>query len=361
MKKLNVGILGATGAVGQNFIRLLDGHPWFTVNFLAASPRSAGQSYEKAVAGRWVMETEIPQNVRQLQVNTADDIENAKDNCDLLFSAVNLDKATVRKLENRYAENDIPVVSANSAHRWTDDVPMIIPEVNPQHVEIIKTQRANRGWKKGFISVKPNCSLQSYMTPVFALIQAGYPIESLVITTMQAISGAGYPGVSAMDMIDNIVPLIKGEDEKTEREPKKILGTIQGNKIINDDSIKISAQCNRVPVIDGHTASVSVKFRDKKPTMDEIIHIWETFSAEPQALELPFAPKRPIIYRYEADRPQPRRDRNAEKAMAVSTGRLRECPVMDYRFVALSHNTVRGAAGGAILGAELLFKKGYLK
>lgn len=360
MSEIRVGVIGATGMVGQNYIRLLQNHPWFQVSYVAASPRSAGKTYTEAVAGRWHMDEDIPEEIKNLIVGDASDVDAAKTNCELVFSAVELDKQAVRALEERYAGNDIPVVSNNSAHRWTDDVPMLIPEVNPGHVDIIPIQRKNRGWTKGFIAVKPNCSLQSYMAPVYALIAAGYPVESLVITTLQAVSGAGYPGPGSIDMIDNIIPFIKGEDEKSEQEPLKILGKIEQGKFVQDSSITISAQCNRVPVIDGHTASVSLKFKAQKPSSSEILEIWRTFTAEPQELQLPFAPIPAIIYRDEPDRPQPRKDRNAGNGMAVTVGRLRECPVMDYRFVALSHNTVRGAAGGAILGAELIKAKGYL-
>ncbi len=360
MEKVNVGVIGATGMVGQNYIRLLKNHPWFQVTYVAASPRSAGKTYVEAVAGRWLMDEEIPQHIEHLVVGDANNVEEAKTNCEFVFSAVELDKQAILDLEERYAGNDIPVVSNNSAHRWTPDVPMLIPEVNPGHVEIIPLQRKNRGWNKGFIAVKPNCSLQSYLTPAYALMAAGYPVDRIIITTLQAVSGAGYPGPASIDMIDNIVPFIKGEEEKTEREPLKILGRIEDGKIVDDDSLKISAHCNRVPVIDGHTACVSLKFKANKPSIEEILSIWNAFKAEPQELNLPFAPERPLLYREELDRPQPRKDRNTDKGMAVTVGRLRECPVMDYRFVALSHNTIRGAAGGAILSAELIKAKGYL-
>lgn len=360
MREIRVGVLGATGMVGQNFIRLLHNHPWFNVSYVAASPRSAGKTYVDAVAGRWHMDQEIPENVKQLIVKDASNVDDAKPHCDLIFSAVDLNKQAIRELESAYAASGFPVVSNNSAHRWTEDVPMLIPEVNPGHVEIIPHQRAHYGWTKGLLAVKPNCSLQSYMTPVYALIEAGYPVESLVITTLQAVSGAGYPGVSSWDMIDNIVPYIGGEDEKSEQEPLKILGNIQEGKIVSTNSLKISAQCNRVPVLDGHTASVSLKFKDAKPSKEQVIEIWRSFTAEPQKLELPSAPNPALIYRNEPNRPQPRKDRDAGNGMAITIGRLRECPVQDYRFIALSHNTIRGAAGGAILGAELIMAKGYL-
>ncbi|MCP4540065.1 MAG: aspartate-semialdehyde dehydrogenase [Chloroflexi bacterium] len=360
MEKTRVGVIGATGMVGQNYLRLLRDHPWFQVTHVAASPRSKGKKYSQAVAGRWLMDEEIPEAVADLIVGNASNVEEAKAKCDLVFSAVGMDKQAVRELEVKYADNGIPVVSNNSAHRSTKDVPMFIPEINPGHTDIIPFQRENHGWDKGLIAVKPNCSLQSYLTPVYALMEAGYPVESLIVATLQGVSGGGYPGPASIDMIDNVVPFIPSEEEKTEQEPLKILATIENGEFVYGDSIHISAHCNRVPVIDGHTACVSLKFASDKPTLDEIIAIWEGFSAEPQELGLPSAPQLPIIYRREKDRPQPRKDRDAGNGMAVTVGRLRECPVMDYRFVALSHNTVRGAAGGAILSAELLKDKGYL-
>jgi len=358
--KIRVGVIGATGMVGQNYIRLLDGHPWFEVTYVAASSRSAGKTYAEAVAGRWLMDAEIPAGVAGLVVGDAGDVETAREACDLVFSAVEMDKEAVRELEARYAANGLAVVSNNSAHRWTEDVPMLIPEVNPHHADIIPIQRRNRGWDRGLIAVKPNCSLQSYLPPVYALIKAGYEVESMVVTTMQAVSGAGYPGPASIDMIDNIIPYIPGEEEKSEREPLKILGSIRDGKIVPDDSLKISAHCNRVPAIDGHMACVSLKFGSRKPALDEIVRTWREFKAEPQDLGLPFAPQPVLIYRDEVNRPQTRKDRDAGRGMAITIGRLRECPVLDVRFVALSHNTVRGAAGGAILSAELLKAKGYL-
>jgi aspartate-semialdehyde dehydrogenase len=360
MEKMSVGVIGATGMVGQNYLRLLKDHPWFEVTYVAASPRSAGKTYTEAVAGRWVMDEDIPAGLAGLIVADAGDVAAAKGKCELVFSAVDMDKQAVRELEETYAANDIPVVSNNSAHRWTADVPMFIPEINSHHADIIPFQRQNRGWKKGLIAVKPNCSLQSYLPAVYPLMAAGYAVETIVVTTLQGVSGAGYPGPASIDMIDNIVPFIGDEEEKTEQEPRKILGTIAGGKFVKDDSIAIAAHCNRVAVVDGHTACVSLKFKAEKPSLDEIIAIWRAFEAEPQRLGLPFAPNPVIIYREEQDRPQPRKDRDAGRAMAIVVGRLRECPVFDIRFVALSHNTVRGAAGGAILSAELLKAKGYL-
>jgi aspartate-semialdehyde dehydrogenase len=359
-RRYKVGILGATGMVGQNYVRLLDNHPWFDVTYVAASPRSAGQSYSDAVAGRWQMVTDIPGGVPDLMVQDANLVEEAVGNCDFVFSALEMEKATVQALEESYAAAGIPVVSNASAHRWTNDVPMILPEVNADHLDMLSIQKERRGWDKGFIVVKPNCSVQSYLTPVHALREAGYPVKRMILTTMQAVSGAGYPGVPSLDMIDNIVPYIGGEEEKSEREPQKILGDIVDGAFVLDESLEIAAHCNRVPVIDGHTACVSLEFADKKPSLDEIRSIWAAFSGVPQALELPFAPKQPIHYREEDNRPQPRKDRDSERGMAVTVGRLRECPVFDVRFVGLSHNTVRGAAGGGILNAELLAAKGLL-
>jgi len=356
MNKLRVGVLGATGMVGQKYIALLEKHPWFDVSYLAASERSAGKSYKEAVANRWHMDKDIPANVRDLMVENARDIKKGED-CDFVFSA--LDSKTAKELEEKYAEVGIPVVSNASAHRHTDDVPMIIPEINPDHADIIPIQQKNRGWEKGFIVVKPNCSVQSYMAPLHALLQEGYNVEELIITTLQAVSGAGHPGVSSWDVIDNMIPYISGEEKKSELEPLKIWGKIGDGKFEYAEKPKVSAHCNRIAVLDGHTACVSVKF-DKKPEKDEIIRIWRAFTAEPQRLRLPTAPEKPIIYRDEPNRPQPRLDRDVDKGMAVTCGRLRECNVFDWRFVGLSHNTVRGAAGGGILNAELLKAKGYL-
>ena len=356
------GVLGATGMVGQNYIRLLENHPWFEVTYVAASPRSAGKKYLEAVKGRWHMNTAIPSNVSDLLVEDANIVEKAIGKCSFVFSALELDKELTRALEFAYAKADIPVVSNCSAHRFTEDVPMVVPEINHSHLDIIPIQKKNHGFSKGFVLAKPNCSLQSYLTPLFALEQKGYKISRVILTTMQAVSGAGYPGVASLDMVDNIVPFISGEEEKSEKEPLKILGSIKDEKFVSVDGIKFSAHCNRVPVVDGHTACVSIEFADKnkKPSKEEILKIWKEFKSLPQELNLPFAPKQPIIYNEEDNRPQPRKDRDLDKAMAVVVGRLRECNVFDYRFVGLSHNTVRGAAGGGILNAELLKAKGYL-
>jgi len=362
MKKINVGILGATGMVGQNYIRLLENHPYFNVTYLAASSNSAGVSYETALKGRWQMNTPIPKNIKNIIVEDVVNIEKAKKKCSFVFSAFEIsDKEMIKEIENKYAEAGLPVVSNASAHRHTPDVPMLIPEINEDHLDIIKTQQKNHNWQKGFVLTKPNCSLQSYLTPIYALNKAGFPIKKIFITTLQAVSGAGYPGVPSLDMIDNIVPFIGGEEEKTENEPLKILGKIVNGKIIDTKDIQISAHCTRVPVTNGHTACVNILFKDKKPTKEEIINIWKNFKSTPQELKLPFAPVNPIIYREEDNRPQPKKDRDIDKGMAVTVGRLRKCNIFDYKFVALSHNTVRGASGGGILNAELLVKKGYIK
>lgn len=359
MNKIKVGILGATGMVGQQYIKLLENHPWFEVSFVAASPNSAGKKYSEAVAGKWQMTVDIPKSVRDLVVEDASNVTAAVGKCRFVFSALEMDKDAIKKLENDYASHDIAVVSNASAHRWTEDVPMLIPEINHDHIKIIETQKKNHGWKKGFVAVKPNCSLQSYLTPIYALEKAGFKVKRMILVTLQAVSGAGYPGVASLDMIDNILPFIGGEEEKSEKEPLKILGRIENGKIVNAEGLKISAHCTRVPVVDGHTACVHVEFADKKPTKEEILKIWGEFKSVPQELNLPFAPVQPIIYREEDNRPQPRKDRDTDKGMAVTIGRLRPCTVFDWRFVGLSHNTVRGAAGGGILNAELLKAKGY--
>lgn len=362
MKKFKVGILGGTGMVGQNYIKLLENHPWFKVTYVAASSNSAGIKYAEAVKGRWQMTTPIPKDVAGLMVEEVEDIKKIKNKCDFVFSAFEIsDKNKVKEIEEKYAEAGIPVVSNASANRWTEDVPMLIPEINDSHTDIIKTQQKNHKWSKGFIAVKPNCSLQSYLTPIYALNKAGFHIKKIFITTLQAVSGAGYPGVPSLDMIDNVVPFIGGEEEKTEQEPLKILGEIKNGKFVNKTDLKISATCTRVPVSDGHLACVSIEFKDKKPTKEEVIKIWKNFKSIPQKLDLPSAPIEPIIYNEEENRPQPKKDRDNDKAMAVTVGRLRDCKIFDYKFVALSHNTVRGAAGGGILNAELLVKKGFIK
>ena len=328
-------------------------------------PRSAGKKYAEAVAGRWQLADDYAPHVGELTVENANDIERAaaahkKGKCAFVFSALEMGKDETRALEEAYAAAGIPVISNASAHRWTPDVPILIPEVNPHHVEVIEAQREARGWDRGFIVVKPNCSIQSYMIPLHALVQAGYLVKRLIVTTMQAVSGAGYPGVPSLDIIDNIVPYIGGEEEKSEKEPLKVFGTVMNGKVENAIMPKISACCNRVPVIDGHTACINLQFGSKKPSIDEIKEIWTSFKGLPQERAFPTAPKQPIIYRTEDNRPQPRKDRDIDKAMSVVIGRLRPCNLFDVRFTALSHNTVRGAAGGGVLNAELLKFRGYI-
>lgn len=362
MEKLNIGILGATGIVGQNYIQLLQDHPWFQIIDIAASPRSAGKTYFEAVKQKWQMSIPIPEELKNLIVRDVQDFNSIPDDISFVFSAITMPtKDQVKEVELKYAKKGIPVISNNSAHRWTPDIPMIIGEVNHEHVNVIPIQQKNREFRNGFIVVKPNCTLQSYLTPIFALEKAGYKVEKIILTTLGAVSGAGYPGVASLDIIDNIIPYIgSGEEEKTETEPLKILGIVGDKGIINNDSIRISATCTRVPVVDGHTACVTIKFKDNVPSKDEIIKIWAEFKSLPQELDLPFAPKQPIIYLENNDRPQPRKDRNNDKGMAVTVGRLRKDSIFDYKFVALSHNTIRGAAGGAILNAELLKSHGYI-
>ncbi|MBN1801926.1 MAG: aspartate-semialdehyde dehydrogenase [Candidatus Lokiarchaeota archaeon] len=362
MEKTKIGILGATGVVGQNYIKLLLDHPWFEIIDVAASPRSAGKTYLEAVKDKWQMLVPIPENLKGLIVRDVQDFNSLSKDVSFVFSAMDLPKKEeTREVEFKYAQKGIPVISNSSANRWTPDVPMLIGEINYEHVNVIPIQKKNRGFTDGFVAVKPNCSLQSYLTAIYALEKAGFKVKKLIITTLQAVSGAGYPGVPSLDMIDNIVPYIGGEEEKTEQEPMKILGTIGDSGIINDESIKISANCTRVPVTDGHTACVNVKFKDKIPSSEEIIRIWKEFRSVPQELDLPFAPKQPIIYLDNDNRPQPKKDRNNDKGMAVTVGRLRKDTVFDYKFIAMSHNTIRGAAGGGILNAELLKAKGFIK
>jgi aspartate-semialdehyde dehydrogenase len=355
-KKMRAGILGATGMVGQQYLTLLEGHPWFEVTHLVASPQSAGKKYAEAVRGRWHMQKDLAKDKGELMVYSVDNLDAAKANCDFVFSA--LDSPIAKEWEEQYAAAGIPVVSNASTHRYDPDVPMLVPEVNADHLAIIPIQQKLHGWTKGFIAVKPNCSIQSYTTPLYAL-HLKFKLKSVMVTTLQAVSGAGHPGVASFDIIDNVIPYIGGEEHKSEVEPQKVLGSIQGDSIVPDTSFTISAHCNRVPVIDGHLACVSFAC-ETKPSREDILAAWSAFSGPPQDLELPFAPKRAIIYREEDNRPQPRLDRDTDKAMAVTLGRLREDPVMQWKFVGLSHNTVRGAAGGGILIAELLKAKKYL-
>lgn len=361
MEKIKVGILGATGMVGQTYITLLCDHPWFEIAYLAASPRSAGMLYEEAVRGRWHQQMPIPNEIKSLKVYDAGNVEDAVGKCSVMFSSIDLDKKAVSELEEKYAEMGFAVLSVNSAHRFTEDIPMVIPEINPEHLEIINVQKMKRGWSKGFIVAKSNCSIQSYVTPMYALKKAGYIIDKATVTTLQALSGSGYPGPSAFDVLDNVIPYISGEEEKSEKEPLKIFGDIVNDAIISSELPVISAHCNRVPVIHGHTACVSISFKGEVPSENEIINIWENFKSIPQELNLPSAPEKPIIYTDLPDRPQPRFDRDLDKSMAVSVGRIRKCKLFNYRFVGLHHNTIRGAAGGSVLTAELLMAKGYFK
>ena len=360
MDKMKVGVLGATGMVGQNFLRLLANHPWFEVVYLAASPNSAGKKYADAVVGRWHMKEDMTDAVKNIVVEDASNVDKAIGKCSLVFSAVEMDKQAILAIEMEYAKKGFAVVSNNSAHRNTEDVPVMIPEINHDHLDIIPAQQKHYGWGKGLLAVKPNCSIQSYMIPLFALMKAGYAIDKMIVTTLQALSGAGYPGPAAIDLVDNTLPYISGEEEKSEVEPRKIFGKIQNGKFVLNESMRISAHCNRVAVTDGHTACCSIQFAGKKPSAEEIIHIWRGFRALPQELKLPSAPDPVMIYRDEIDRPQAQKDRDAGNGMAITVGRLRKCNVFDYRFIGLHHNTVRGAAGGAILTAELLKAKGWV-
>ena len=357
MKKFNVGVIGATGMVGQRFMLLLAEHPWFDVKVLAASARSAGKTYEEAVGNKWAFDCPIPERYLGMKVLDAEkDMEAIGSQVDFVFCAVSLDKAATRALEEKYAKAEIPVVSNNSAHRFTADVPMIIPEVNPEHLEVIPSQRARLGTKRGFIAVKSNCSLQSYVPLLHPLRSFG--IKEVAVCTYQAISGAGKTFTTMPEILDNVIPYIGGEEEKSEKEPMKIWGKVEGGEIVSASGPAITAQCLRVPVSDGHTAAVFVRF-DKKPTKEEILSAWASFSGEPQALKLPSAPEQFLQYMEEDNRPQAKLDRMAGGGMSVTVGRLREDHVYDYKFVGLSHNTLRGAAGGAVLLAELLAAKGY--
>lgn len=354
MKKLKVGIIGATGMVGQRFISLLENHPYFEVASLAASPSSAGKKYRDAVKMQF---SPIPQKFADIVVSdAAADMQKIVQSVDFCFCAANAEKEEIAALEQLYAKHECPIISNNSAHRETPDVPMVIPEVNPEHVAVIGAQKKRLGTKRGFIAVKSNCSLQSYVPLLHPLKEFG--IRSVAVTTYQAISGAGKTKETMPEIDDNIIPYISGEEQKSEKEPLKIWGTVENGVIVNASSPKISAQCVRVPVSDGHTAACFVSF-ENKPTREQILEAWKNFSGEPQKLQLPSAPKQFIHYFDEDDRPQPKKDANLENGMAVAAGRLREDGVFDYKFIGLSHNTIRGAAGGAILLAELLATKGY--
>jgi aspartate-semialdehyde dehydrogenase len=357
MEKLNVAVLGATGMVGQRFIDLLRNHPWFEVTAVAASPRSAGKTYEEAVTGRWKMESDIPDSVRNLVLKNVNEVDEVSKDVDFVFSAVDMTKDEIRAIEDAYAMTETPVVSNNSAHRWTPDVPMVVPEINPQHIEIIEYQRNRLGTKKGFVAVKPNCSIQSY-APALAAWREFKP-KTVVVTTYQAISGAGKTFKDWPEMEGNIIPFIGGEEEKSEKEPLRIFGSIENGEIVPYTEMTITSQCIRVPVLYGHTAAAFVDF-DKNPSKDELIAALKNYSGEPQKLGLPSAPKQFIQYMEEDNRPQVSMDVNYENGMGISIGRLREDTVFDWKFVGLSHNTIRGAAGGGVLLAELLMKKGYI-
>jgi aspartate-semialdehyde dehydrogenase len=355
--KLKVGVLGATGMVGQRFVALLEAHPWFEVTAVAASAQSAGKPYREAVAGRWTMTTPIPATTGKLTVGNASDVASIADQVDFVFCAVDMTKEATAKLEEDYARAETPLMSNNSAHRWTPDVPMMVPEINSDHVKIIEAQRKRLGTKRGFIAVKPNCSIQSFVPAIHPLMSFG-PTR-IAVCTYQAISGAGKTFETWPEMVDNVIPFIKGEEEKSETEPHKIWGTIAGGQIKPATAPVITAQCLRVPVSDGHMAAVFVAF-DKKPSKDQILSAWKEFGGKPQQLGLPSAPV-PFLQYFEDDtRPQTRLDRDAGNGQAVTLGRLRPDAVFDWRFVGLSHNTVRGAAGGAVLTAELLTSDGYI-
>lgn len=360
-KKLKVGILGGTGMVGQRFIALLENHPWFEVTTIAASPRSAGKSYEDAIGGRWKMTTPMPEAVKKIVVQDVSDVKAVASSVDFVFSAVDMTKDEIKKIEEEYAKTETPVVSNNSAHRWTPDVPMVVPELNPEHLEVIESQKKRLGTTRGFIVVKPNCSIQSYTPALHALKEAGFEPKTVIATTYQAISGAGKNFKDWPEMEHNIIPFIGGEEEKSEQEPLRIWGHVENGEIVKADGPVITTQCIRVPVLDGHTAAVFVTFEDgKKPTKEQMISIWREYSGEPQQLGLPSAPKQFIQYIEDDNRPQVALDVNYENGFGVSMGRLREDTVFDYKFVGLSHNTVRGAAGGAVLTAELLTAKKYI-
>lgn len=357
MEKLRVGVLGATGMVGQRFLSLLENHEWFEVVCVAASPRSAGKTYEEAVGDRWKLDTPMPEKVKKLIVENVNEVEKVSSQVDFVFSAVDMTKDEIKAIEEAYAKTETPVVSNNSAHRWTPDVPMVVPELNPEHLEVIKFQQERLGTKRGFIAVKPNCSIQSYAPALHALKEFN-PVR-VVATTYQAISGAGKNFSDWPEMVGNIIPYIGGEEEKSEQEPLRIWGKIENGVIVKVEAPLITTQCIRVPVLNGHTAAVFVDF-EKKPSKEEMIAKWRNFKGLPQELELPSAPKHFIQYLEEDNRPQVALDVNYERGMGVSIGRLREDSLFQYKFVGLSHNTLRGAAGGAVLIAELLVKQGRI-
>ncbi len=357
MSKLKVGILGGTGMVGQRFVALLENHPWFEVVSVAASERSAGKTYEEAVGERWKLDTPMPESVKKLIVKNVNSVEEVSQGVDFVFSAVDMTKEEIKAIEEAYAKTETPVVSNNSAHRWTPDVPMVVPEINPEHLSVIEDQKKRLGTKRGFIVVKPNCSIQSYTPALHALKEFGPKI--VVATTYQAISGAGKNFKDWPEMIDNVIPYIGGEEEKSEQEPLRIWGKVENGQIVKATVPTITTQCIRVPVSDGHTAAVFVSF-EKKPTKEQMIKAWREYKGLPQELNLPSAPKHFIQYLEEDNRPQVKLDKDYENGMGISLGRLREDSVYDYKFVGLSHNTLRGAAGGAVLIAELLKAEGYI-
>ncbi len=356
-KRLRVGILGATGMVGQRFISLLENHPWFEVVTVAASPRSAGKTYEEAAGGRWKMDSAMPETVKNLTVMDVNEVEKVAATADFVFSAVDMTKEEIRAIEEAYARTETPVVSNNSAHRWTPDVPMLIPEINLEHIEVIEDQKKRLGTSRGFIAVKPNCSIQSYVPCLAAWKEFG-PKEA-VVSTYQAISGAGKTFKEWPEMIENIIPYIGGEEEKSEQEPLRVLGSVENGRIVKAKFPQITCQCVRVPVLNGHTAAVFINF-EKKPAREELIEKLVNFKGYPQEADLPSAPKQFIRYLEEDNRPQVALDVDYEKGMGISIGRLREDAIYDYKFIGLSHNTVRGAAGGAVLCAEALASKGYI-
>jgi len=357
-KKLKVGVLGATGMVGQRFLSLLENHPWYEVALLGASQSSAGKRYADAVAGRWALKTPIPAAMAGLTVGNASDVKRISAEVDFVFCAVDMSKEETAKLEEEYARAETPVVSNNSAHRATPDVPMMVPEVNPEHVAIVEAQRRRLGTKRGFIAVKPNCSIQSYVPALHPLMKFGP--KKVAVATYQAISGAGKTFESWPEMLDNVIPFIKGEEEKSEKEPLKIWGQMRDGKIVNATEPVFTAQCIRVPATDGHLAAVFATF-ERKPAKEEVLELWRSFEGKPQKLGLPSAPKPFLTYFEEDARPQTRLDRDAGNGMGITIGRLRPDAIFDYRFVCLSHNTVRGAAGGAVLTAELLTAEGYIE
>lgn len=356
-KKLKVGVLGGTGFVGQRLVTLLHGHPFFDIELIAASENSAGKSYYEAVKDKWKLALPMPENVKAMTVKNLHDVDKISSLVDFVFCAVNMPADQIREIEERYAKAETPVVSNNSAHRWTPDVPMVIPEINADHIEIIEKQRKRLGTSRGFIAVKPNCSIQSYVPAINALMDFGP--EKILVSTYQAISGSGKTFADWPEMVDNVIPYISGEEQKSEQEPLKIWGKIEGNRIVAAEEPVISAQCIRVPAAEGHLATVSVSFKNK-PDRETILERWKNYKGKPQYLELPTAPKQFLTYFNEDNRPQTRLDRDLEGGMGITLGRLREDNIFDYKFVCLSHNTLRGAAGGSVLTAELLAAEGYL-